>query len=732
MGNDSSASNPLIFHPWVDRLLPANHRNSTGIEGLRARVLVLSALAVCVWGPIFGGIAWLLDDISFALMYLGASVLVCPILYLCLKHRSVTFGGNALAFILMALLAAVAYDTGGVDAPTLKWLPLVPVIGYIFGGWRSCVGWIAASFALVAGYTAAEAMGVEFVSKMQVDEESLTNLIGLLALVILLPQLFVLNAGLQRWLVERVRREEEVKRRIEAELRAAKDRALQRSKEGLKSLIAHSPDGIVVFRKGKVVATNPAFRKMLGYEGEEALLSSMLVSLVASNERAEFGELLDQICAGEDIPYKEYCFLRADGEMVVAEVTGTHGAYDGRDACFCLVRDVTQRKEVQGKMMHLDRMNAVGTLAAGVAHEINNPLAYVHSNTEFLLSRTSKYRKNGAGEGRTDFLSHKDLVEALEDIREGTDRIRTIVADLGTFSAPETKLVGPLDVCELMQSALKMADNHLRHRAKLVTRFDEVPAVEANEANLAQVFLNLVVNAAQAIPEGAVDQNEVRVTIRYDEAADQVVVEVADTGEGIADAVKTRIFDPFFSTKGQDEGMGLGLFICRNIVRDHDGEIGFETTPGQGSIFRVLLPASTRQADPSREFETPVSTEGYLGRALIIDDEPGVCRTVARVLGSGFEPVAVHSGREALDLLERDTSFEVVICDLLMPDVSGVEVYEHIRDHVPALEQRMVFVTGGTFTQRSNDFVRTTDRPVILKPFDIKEFREVVAGVCAA
>jgi PAS domain S-box-containing protein len=468
---------------------------------------------------------------------------------------------------------------------------------------------------------------------------------------------------------------------------------------------------------------------MLGYTGANALEGTMLAGLVAAEDRVDLREMLERIEHGEKTSYREFCLLHTQGSEHVAEVSGLNGAYEGEPAGFCVFRDVTERKRLQGKMMQIDRMNAVGTLAAGVAHEINNPLAYVHSNTEYLLTMTSKYRTAHTNEGALSVLSHDDLAEALEDIREGTQRIRSIVSDLSTFSKPDQQSTRPLDVGEVLRSALKMAENQLRHRARIIRDFSEVPAVTASEANLAQVFLNLLVNAAQAIPEGVADENEVAVTTSVDGAGSKVVVEISDTGPGVPEELRGRIFDPFFSTKGQDEGMGLGLFICRNIVRDHGGDISFESIPDVGTTFRVELPAVEARAEPSREFQSPVIKDGLIGRALIIDDEVGVCRTIERVLAGSYRTTSVNSGREALELLGRDQSFAVIICDLLMPDISGVEVNEHLSKHYPRLEERMVFITGGTFTERTNDLVASTSRPIMLKPFNIKEFREVVDSV---
>ena len=256
--------------------------------------------------------------------------------------------------------------------------------------------------------------------------------------------------------------------------------------------------------------------------------------------------------------------------------------------------DITERKAMQAQLVMSDRLAAVGTLAAGVAHEINNPLAFVLSNLSFLF-RELQGVASELPPGRI-----AEMEEVLREAADGANRVRQIVRDLRTFSrGDDDEVATPVNVQSVLESAITMARGELRTRAQIVREYSDVPLVEGNEGRFGQVFLNLLINAAQAIPQGRPDQHEVRLVLRP--AGDRVIVEVKDTGVGMSPHVRARIFDPFFTTKPVGEGTGLGLSICHGIVTGFGGEIIVESEEGQGSTFRVVLPV----AQPPRVRETP-------------------------------------------------------------------------------------------------------------------------------
>ncbi|MGB8932409.1 MAG: ATP-binding protein, partial [Anaeromyxobacteraceae bacterium] len=254
-------------------------------------------------------------------------------------------------------------------------------------------------------------------------------------------------------------------------------------------------------------------------------------------------------------------------------------------------------EETQHLLLHAGKMASLGQLAAGVAHEINNPLAYVLANVGFSLGLAR------------DASPSSELVQSLEGALNGIERIRRVVRDLSTFARPDDEGATPFaDVAEAVRTSSMIAQTELRHRARLELDVQDVPLVSGSPHRIGQVLLNLLINAAQAIPAGRVEENEVKVSVRP--AGDhRVLIEVRDTGEGIDPAVLPRIFDPFFTTKPIGVGTGIGLSICHGIVTNLGGEISVESRRGGGSVFRVLLPEA---AEPS---PAPAGTaDGLLAR----------------------------------------------------------------------------------------------------------------------
>ncbi len=250
----------------------------------------------------------------------------------------------------------------------------------------------------------------------------------------------------------------------------------------------------------------------------------------------------------------------------------------GRPLMVTVLRDLTDRRRAEES----SRLAALGTLAAGVAHEINNPLSYVVANVVHVQERLAGSPDGAPGLSR-------ELAEPLAEAVDGARRVRDIVRQLRSFARPEEQ-TGPVDPARALRAALAMAHGELRHRARLATDLAPTPPVLASENRLTQVFLNLLMNAAQAIPEGAVERNEVRVALHARDR--EVALEISDTGQGMTEEVRARIFEPFYTTKGHGEGTGLGLAISHSIVTAMGGRIEVESAPGKGSTFRVVLPAA--------------------------------------------------------------------------------------------------------------------------------------------
>jgi CheY-like chemotaxis protein len=263
------------------------------------------------------------------------------------------------------------------------------------------------------------------------------------------------------------------------------------------------------------------------------------------------------------------------------------------------------------------------------------------------------------------------------------------------------------------------------HRARLVRDMGEVPPVEANEARLGQVFLNLIVNAAQAIPEGDTSKHEVRVTTRTDEAGN-AVVEVRDTGAGIAPDVLPRIFDPFYTSKAPDKGVGLGLSISLGTIKALGGTIHVTSDPGCGTAFRVVLPPAKgwRQSRPLPLKEAPAVERK---RLLVVDDDACVGEALERALSAIADVEATTDARGVVDRLGRGERWDIILCDLMMPDMSGMDLFRETLRVAPDAAKCVVFMTAGAFTPRARAFLDGVRNPCLEKPFDIAKLRNIIA-----
>ena len=379
-----------------------------------------------------------------------------------------------------------------------------------------------------------------------------------------------------------------------------------------------------------------------------------------------------------------------------------------------------------------ERLLSTGTLASGVAHEINNPLASILGNVEHVMAELSTIADRARGTvdppiAATDASALDELIEALADARTSAERVRVIVKDLRTFALTDEDEQGDIQPRAVLDAAINMAQNEIRHRAQLVRDYHDVPNIRANTARLGQVVLNLLLNAAQAIPEGNAAKNEIGVGLRR--RGDHVLITVRDTGPGILPEHLGRIFDPFFTTKPVGVGTGLGLSICHSVVTSLGGEIRVESVVGGGTVFEVAFPAVIEEEPEIQQVSsTKQAVAVPRGRILFVDDDVMLGKAMLRALAKQHEIVVNSSAREALELLLGGESFDVVFCDLMMPDVTGMDFYAELAARLPNVAARVVFLTGGAFTLRAVEFLRTVPNARLDKPVNLPALRDLIAA----
>jgi signal transduction histidine kinase len=382
-----------------------------------------------------------------------------------------------------------------------------------------------------------------------------------------------------------------------------------------------------------------------------------------------------------------------------------------REAHDRLQREVSQRHLMEAQLRRAQKLEALGRLAAGIAHEINNPLAFVIANLQYVRDALDKPASTG-GPAPLD-----ELAAALSEACVGGDRIKQIVRDLKAFAQPHDESLAVVDVRPVVDFSIKMASSEVRKRAKLVTRFDGVPAVWAISGRLEQVFVNLLVNAAQAIPPDAVDKNEISVVVRM--LDDLVAVEITDTGVGIPAANLERIFDPFFTTKPVGVGTGLGLSICHSIVTAFGGDLTVQSEEGKGSTFRVTLPSAAHAVDSG-----PLRV-GVAARILVVDSDPGMVKAVRRLL-SGHKVRTATDGPDALALC-REHPFDLVIYDVHTADLSPQDMFRRLQESGGGLERRLVLTAAGTLDPDLAALAETEGIPTLDKPFGAPEVDALLA-----
>ncbi|MFO0726659.1 MAG: ATP-binding protein [Myxococcota bacterium] len=501
---------------------------------------------------------------------------------------------------------------------------------------------------------------------------------------------------------------------------AREHEALTESEERLRALFDGMAEGVILLNEeATVVRCNAAAERMLGLERSEILTRNLLnVRMQAIRED------------GSPLPASDYPGVVAlrTGQSVLDSVLGLRTGERGLvwlsitaqplitpgasrpHAAVATIRDITAQKAAAKRLAAHERLATTGTLAAGIGHEINNPLAFVSSNLEYALEELRHFDTSGR---------MGEVVSMLGEAKEGADRIRKIVRGLRALGREEGPAV-PTQVANVVEMAVNITLHEIKQRASLSVELSGVPAVLADESRLTQVLVNLLVNAAQAFQTSDLAQN--RILIRSRRLESQVEISVQDNGPGIPPEILPRIYDPFFTTKPVGVGTGLGLSVSHAMVSSLNGELICETTLAQGTTFRVRLPV----APEPHESERPPSRGG---RVWVIDDEPAILRSVARILQGDYDVLKIWDARDALDRIRAGEQADLVLCDLMMPYLSGIELYSEALRMNPGLAERFVFITGGLSNEPVARFLAEVKNERLEKPFSLQGLRGVAKRV---
>ncbi|MFI5308478.1 MAG: ATP-binding protein, partial [Polyangiales bacterium] len=492
--------------------------------------------------------------------------------------------------------------------------------------------------------------------------------------------------------------------------RQAVEHALRASESRLRAVVQAVPDVMmVVDAAGKVVEVFDGQRSDLSQRATNlSLLCDPLWRLFSRTECDETRDAIERALTSREPQTLERELRDPHGvrrvEMRVAAISGA--------SALVLLRDVTEQRALEANLRVTERLTALGTLASGVAHEINNPLAYVHGNVDFVLRELEATRSSTQ--------IRPDLLTALAEAREGAERIKNIVSDLKEQTRPDERPAGPTDVNEAILTALRILDNQLKHRTGVEVALGELPKAQAIAGRLVQIVMNLLTNAIDAMHERPMSANQI-VVRSLCVGEDKVAIEISDNGLGIPPHIVGKVFDPFFTTKPQGKGTGLGLYLCHKLVTSFGGSIEAQSRVSEGTLIRVTLAKAAPQAIVAAPAPTPGAT---LASVLVVDDDVLVARSVARLI-KGPEVRIAHDVDAALALC-REREFDLVLCDLMLPGKNGADFYEALKTVRPEIVPRVVFVTGGVFTEPVEKFVASIENPCLLKPLDRRQLAQIL------
>ncbi len=494
--------------------------------------------------------------------------------------------------------------------------------------------------------------------------------------------------------------------------------SLERSEARFRSVVESIPEAVLITEGTKLTYANRAFTDLTGIEASRENPPDV-IDLIPEEDAPRLREQL--ACLREQpLSQLECRMAMRDSKEHTLELSSIGIEFDDRPTVLWLGQDVTRRKLLEAQILQADRLAVLGTLAAGMAHAINNPLSYTLLNLEHVARRM-----------RDLATEHDYYAEArvrLAEAHDGADRVAKTVRQMRTLSRSRPSAPGPVDVRAVLENVLVMIGNEIRYRGQLVTRYEPAPHVWASDGELEQAFLGLLLYVARSRPEEVSLSREIRLCVaKHDDGG--TVVTVSEDGPQLDPEIRGRLFDPFAT----GEAMGLGLAMCHAIFTALGGRMDVESGSTGGTIFRVVLPAvqhgDASQPGTIRVTQPTLPPENLPARArvLVIDDDPGVANTLRVMLEAHHEVTSVEHATEGLRLLLREREFDVVFCDLVMPELSGIDLYRALElNHSTQLE-RIVFMTGGVFTTDAERFLARVPNARIEKPFSLARIEQILA-----
>ncbi len=524
-----------------------------------------------------------------------------------------------------------------------------------------------------------------------------------------------------RHALERHRSRAELKRALEAEARLRAD---------ARRVIDRAQDGMGIYRDGAWVYVNEALARQLDAPSTAALVGVEVLSGVHPADRAATAKRMRDARASKPPEPGVVRFQRADGSTVALEVSTTPlEGVEGEGACLVVTRDLTERRRLFGQFIAADRSAAMGTLAASIAHGINTPMTQVVAGA--ALARDDARRLLDGLEshnGREDLdrvrAALRELADALKWLHEGADHAARLARGLGMFSLQSETQGRPVDLEKILHAVVALTGNAIRHRARFVTEVGALPKVVGSEATVGHLLLSALLRAAQAVPEGDADRHEIALRASWSGGA--VRVEVSDTGEADDPEALVDSADPMTALERGAAPRGMSLAICRSLAEELGGSL--QVSPAwRGTRLTIRLVAA-EQGEKASLRSSPPTHDALRGKVLVIDDERLLVDLMVRILQTDHDAVGTSDPTEALARIEGGERFDAIVCDLMMPRMSGIDLHAAVSRFAPHVAARMLFLTAGAFTERARDFLASGVVPWFEKPIEPERLRQVVSA----
>lgn len=485
---------------------------------------------------------------------------------------------------------------------------------------------------------------------------------------------------------------------------------LKERKEQYFTLVEHGNDGIIIVQNGLVVYANSKMKELSGYPMDE-ILEKQFAQFVPAEQRDMLEQHYQKRVEGQKLCGRyEACLINKKGQEVYVEISASLIEYEGQPADMAIIRDLTADKQAELENQRLrdkaemaSRLAAIGEMAAGIAHEINNPLTGVIGFSELLATREDL---------------PKDVMADLQVINHGSQRVVEIVRRLLTFARQNKPVKTLLDVHELIDNTLEFRGYVFKTaNIEIIRRYDlNLPWITADPGQLQQVFLNLIINAEQAMRKA---HDGGKLTITTAQTNKFFSIRIADDGPGMTAEIKAKIFQPFFTTKGPKEGTGLGLSLAMAIILDHHGTIDVESEYDKGATFTINLPLNSDAEEYPIKTPAPPSMieDNRTASILVVDDEEHICRLISRVLGQMRHNVESFNDPVKALLKLETTGYDLVLLDIRMPGMSGLEFYSQMIAKRPELAGKVIFMTGDMTLSDLEIHMQQTNLMHIVKPF---------------